>query len=420
MTLVIPHDARHFKSGPPPPPDSIKGRTHNKEPAMQRPSQQKSQALLGAAALSALSLAVLAACGQALANETVAPAPPPPEVTVARPVSEPVAEFSEHAGRFVATKEIDVRPRVSGFLQEVHFREGDTVEKGQLLFVIDPAPFQAEVDRSRAQLNQAEASLALAAGQLSRGETLFKAGAMSAEEFDRRRESVASARASRDAARAALRANQLSLGYTRVYAPISGRISDTTIDPGNLVQSGESVLTRIVALDPIHFEFAAAEGLLSGAGGPRLTGDEEVAVKLEGEDGYTHIGRLDFIDNAIDPRTGTIRGRAVFVNDGSFTPGQYGRLRVLTAAGEPSLLVPETAISTDQSRKYVLVVNKENVVEYRPVTLGQPHGDLRVIRAGLEGDERVVVNGIQRAFPGAPVTPQPVSSQAAASTPSPG
>jgi RND family efflux transporter MFP subunit len=386
---------------------------------MQRPSQQKSQVLLGAAAASALALALLAACGQALANETVAP-PPPPEVTVAKPVSEPVAQFSEHAGRFVATKEIDVRPRISGFLQEVHFREGDTVEKGQLLFVIDPAPFQAEVDRSRAQLNQAEASLKLAVGQQSRGESLFKAGAMSAEEFDRRQEAVASARATRDAARAALRANELSLGYTRVYAPISGRISDTAIDPGNLVQSGESVLTRIVALDPIHFEFAAAEGLLSGAGGPRLTGHEEVAVRLEGEDGYTHIGRLDFIDNAIDPKTGTIRGRAVFVNDGSFTPGQYGRLRVLTPAGEPSLLVPETAISTDQSRKYVLVVNKENVVEYRPVTLGQPHGDLRVIRAGLEGDERIVVNGIQRAFPGAPVTPQPATSQAASSTPNPG
>jgi multidrug efflux system membrane fusion protein len=386
---------------------------------MQRPSQQKSQALLGAAAASALAFALLAACGQALANETVAP-PPPPEVTVAKPVSEAVAEFSEHAGRFVAAKEIDVRPRISGFLQEVHFREGDTVEKGQLLFVIDPAPFQAEVDRSRAQLNQAEASVKLAAGQLSRGESLFKAGAMSAEEFDRRQEAVASARAARDAAEAALRANELSLGYTRVYAPISGRISDTAIDPGNLVQSGESVLTRIVALDPIHFEFAAAEGLLSGAGGPRLTGDEEVAVRLDGEDGYSHIGKLDFIDNAIDPRTGTIRGRAVFVNDGSFTPGQYGRLRVLTPATQTSLLVPETAISTDQSRKYVLVVNAENVVEYRPVTLGQPHGDLRVIRTGLTGGERIVVNGIQRAFPGAAVTPQPATSQAAASNTNPG
>ena len=374
--------------------------------------------LLGAAGLSAIALALLAACGQASANVNEAP-PPPPAVTVAKPVSEPVAQFSEHAGRFVATKEIDVRPRISGFLQEVHFREGDTVEQGQLLFVIDPAPFQAEADRSRAQLSQAEASLNLAVGQLARGDMLFKAGAMSAEDFDRRKEAAASARATRDAARASLRTNELSLGYTRVYAPISGRISDTTIDPGNLVQSGQSVLTRIVSLNPIHFEFAAAEGLLSGSGGPRLTGKEEVAVKLEGEADYAHIGKLDFLDNAIDPSTGTIRGRAVFVNDGSFVPGQYGRLRVLTPATQNSILVPEKAISTDQSRKYVLVVNDKNVVEYRGVTLGQAHGDMRVVRDGLKGDERIVVNGLQRAFPGAPVTPETAQAQAS-SSPTPG
>jgi RND family efflux transporter MFP subunit len=280
------------------------------------------------------------------------------------------------------------------------------VEKGQLLYVIDPAPFQAEVDRSKAQLGQAESTVGLAANQLTRGESLFKAGAMSAEEHDRREEALASARATRDAAKAALRTSQLSLDYTHVYAPISGRISDTTIDAGNLVEAGTSILTRIVALNPIHFEFSAAEGLLSGSGGPRLKGDEEVAVKLEGEGDYAHIGKIDFIDNAIDPTTGTIRGRAVFPNDGSFVPGQYGRLRVLTPATTNSLLVPETAISSDQSRKYVLVVNDKNVVEYRGITLGQAHGEYRVVRDGLKGDERVVVNGIQRAFPGAPVTPE--------------
>jgi RND family efflux transporter MFP subunit len=374
--------------------------------------------LLGAAALASVSLVVLTACGQAAAD-AAAGAPPPPAVTVSKPMVEAVPEFSEHAGRFVAAKEIEVRPRISGFLQEVHFREGDTVEKGALLFVIDPQPFQAEVDRSKAQVAQAEASLNLAVGQLSRGDSLYKAGAMSAEEHDRRAEAVASARATRDAARAAHRTNELSLGYTRVYAPISGRISDITIDPGNLVQSGQSVLTRIVALNPIHFEFAAAEGLLSGSGGPKLTGTEEVAVRLEGEEGYEHVGKLDFIDNAIDRSTGTIRGRAVFANDdGGFVPGQYGRLRVLTPATRNSLLIPETAISSDQSRKYVLVVNDKNVVEYRAVTLGQPHGDKRVIRDGLKGDERIVVNGLQRAFPGAPVTPQ--VEQASASTSNPG
>jgi multidrug efflux system membrane fusion protein len=375
---------------------------------MQRPDSKfhSTFKVMGAAALASVSLVVLAACGQSAANAAGAP-PPPPAVTVAKPVAEAVPEFSEPAGRFVAAKEHEVRPRISGFLQEVRFREGDTVKQGDLLFVIDPAPFQAEVDRSRAQLAQAEASVTLAVGQAARGESLYKAGAMSAEENDRRAEAVASARATRDAARAALRTNELSLGYTRIYAPISGRISDTAIDAGNLVQSGQSTLTRIVALDPIHFEFAAAEGLLSGAGGPKLAGNEEVAVKLEGEDGYEHIGKLDFIDNAIDRSTGTIRGRAVFANaDGSFIPGQYGRLRVLTPATKNSILVPETAISSDQSRKYVLVVNDKNVVEYRGVTLGQPHGDLRVVRDGLKGDERIVVNGLQRAFPGAPVTPK--------------
>jgi membrane fusion protein, multidrug efflux system len=372
--------------------------------------------LMGAAGLSAIALSLLAACGPASANTNTAP-PPPPSVTVAKPVAEAVPEFSEHAGRFVAAKEVDVRPRISGFLQEVRFHEGDTVEKGQLLFLIDPAPFQAEVDRSRAQLNQSEASVGLATNQLSRADTLFKAGAMSAEEYDRRKEAVASARATRDASRAALRTNELSLGYTRIYAPISGRISDAAIDAGNLVQSGESVLTKIVALDPIHFEFAAAEGLLSGSGGPRLAGNEEVAVKLEGEDGFSHIGKIDFLDNAIDSSTGTIRGRAVFANnDSRFTPGQYGRLRVLTPASQTSLLVPEKAISTDQSRKYVLVVNAQNVVEYRPITLGQAHGELRVIRDGLKGDERVVVNGLQRAFPGAPVTPETTPQQASTET----
>lgn len=377
--------------------------------------QRSTKLVLGAAALSVSALVLLSACGAAEADVNAA-APPPPTVTVAQPVSEAVAQYSEHAGRFVAAKEIEVRPRISGFLQEVHFREGDLVEKGQLLFVIDPAPFQADVDRSRAQLAQADAALSLALNQLARGDQLYEAGAMSREEHDRRKEAAASAKATRDAARAALKTNELGLGYTHVYAPISGRISDTYIDAGNLVEAGQSTLTRIVALNPIHFEFAAAEGLLSGSGGPRLTGEEEVAVKLEGDAGYRHTGRLDFLDNAIDPSTGTIRGRAVFVNDGSFTPGQYGRLRVLAPTAELSILVPEEAINTDQSRKYVLVVNDQNVVEYRAVTLGRPHGGLRVVKDGLKGDERIVVNGLQRAFPGAPVTPQPATSQAIVSS----
>ena len=354
----------------------------------------------GFLALSLLA-AALAGCG---ANAQENQAPPPPEVTVARPVLKPVEQFSEHTGRFVPFRSVDVRPRVSGYLQNVHFTEGQFVRQGQLLFTIDPQPFRAATDQRRAELAQADARLALSESQFKRAESLRAVGAISEEEFDNRRQAVATARAARDAARAALRADDLDLGYTRVYAPISGRVSDTRVDPGNLVQLGETVLTSIVAVDPIHFEFSAAESLLQGSGGPALTGREAVSVKLEGETDFAHPGRLDFVDNAIDPATGTIKGRAVFANpDGRLVAGQYGRLRVLTPATANSVLVPETAINSDQSRKYVLVVNAKNTVEYRPVTLGRAVDGLRVVTSGLKGDERVIVNGIQRAFPGSVV-----------------
>jgi len=356
----------------------------------------------GFLALSLLA-AALAGCG---ANAQENQAPPPPEVTVARPVLKPVEQFSEHTGRFVPFRSVDVRPRVSGYLQNVHFTEGQFVRQGQLLFTIDPQPFRAATDQRRAELAQADARLALSESQFKRAESLRAVGAISEEEFDNRRQAVATARAARDAARAALRADDLDLGYTRVYAPISGRVSDTRVDPGNLVQLGETVLTSIVATDPIHFEFSAAEGLLQGSGGPALKGDEVVTVKIEGEADFAHPGRLDFVDNTIDPATGTIKGRAVFLNrTGALKPGQYGRLRVLTPSMVPSVLIPETAISSDQSRKFVLVVNAKNTVEYRPVTLGQSVGGLRVVTSGLKGDERIIVNGLQRAFPGTVVKP---------------
>ncbi|HYE43098.1 MAG TPA: efflux RND transporter periplasmic adaptor subunit [Caulobacteraceae bacterium] len=363
-------------------------------------------------AATGLIAAGLAGCG-AEAQENAAP--PPPEVTVAKPIVRDVEQFSEHTGRFVPAQSVEVRPRVSGYLQAVHFREGQYVRKGQLLFTIDAQPFRAASDQRAAEVAQTSARLSLAESQLARAESLRAVGAISEEEFDNRRQAVASARAARQAAQAAHRADNLNLGYTRVYAPISGRVSDTRVDAGNLVQQGESVLTRIVALDPIHFEFSAAEGLLAGTGGPRLKGDEAVAVKLEGETDFVHPGRLDFVDNAIDPATGTIKGRAVFRNDGGgLVPGQYGRLRVLTPAAAPSLLLPETAINSDQSRKFVLVVNTKNTVEYRPVTLGAQLGGLRVVATGLKGDERVIVNGLQRAMPGMPVKPVAAPARTAA------
>lgn len=382
----------------------------NPLPFLPEASRQARRLFLPLAGVSLIA-AALAGCG-ARAQENAAP--PPPEVTVAAPLLRDVEQFSEHTGRFVPAQSVEVRPRVSGYLQAVHFREGQYVRKGQLLFTIDPQPFRAATDQRAAEVAQTSARLALAESQFARAESLRSVGAISEEEFDNRRQAVAAARAARQAAQAAHRADSLNLGYTRVYAPISGRVSDTRVDAGNLVQQGESVLTRIVALDPIHFEFSAAEGLLAGSGGPQLKGNEAVALKLEGEADFVHQGRLDFVDNAIDPQTGTIKGRAVFRNDGTLVPGQYGRLRVLTPASAPSLLVPEQAISSDQSRKYVLVVNAKNIVEYRPVELGPVVDGMRVIRTGLKGGERVVVNGLQRAMPGAPVKPVAGKTQVAA------
>jgi RND family efflux transporter MFP subunit len=347
----------------------------------------------------------VAGCGAEAQDQ--AAAPPPPEVTVAKPIVRPVDEWSEHTGRFVAAQSVEVRPRVSGYLQRTHFTDGQFVRQGQLLFTIDPLPLQARADRARADVAQANARLSRAESEFKRAEALKAADAISQEEFDTRREAVAQARAALQAAQASFRAENLDLGYTRVYAPISGRVSDRRVDPGNLVQAGETVLTSIVSLNPIHFEFSAPEGLLSGSGGPTLAPGQKraVAVKLEGEADFLHPGTLDFVDNSISSTSGTIRGRAVFLNGGQFTPGQYGRLRVMAPANSPSVLLPESAINSDQSRKYVLAVNAKNILEYKPVTLGPTVDGLRVVRSGLKGDERVVINGLQRAFPGQPVKP---------------
>lgn len=360
------------------------------------------------AVLGALAILTLAACQPTAVAQTAA-APPPPEVTVAQPVVRPVEAWSEHTGRFRPVNSVEVRPRVSGYLQRAHFTDGQIVRAGQLLFTIDPLPYQAESDRSRAEVSQADARLALARSEYARAERLRALDAISEEEFDTRRQAVSQAGASRQAAQAALRSDALQVGYTRVYAPISGRISDRRVDAGNLVAAGETVLTRIDSLNPIHFEFSAPEGLLAGEGGPALSRGvaKTVSLQLEGQTDYALQGRLDFLDTQVDGGTGTIRGRAVVANPGGrLTPGQFARLRVLTPASGPSVLLPDSAINTDQSRKYVLVVNARNLAEYRPVTLGPAADGLRVIRTGLTGAERVIINGLQRAMPGQPVKPK--------------
>lgn len=367
---------------------------------------QRTRWALGASAVAGLGLAgvMLANAGQA----AQAP-PPPPVVTVAQPLVQSVPQWTEHAGRFAAAADVDVRPRVSGYLQRVMFQEGQVVHQGDLLFVIDPAPFSAAADKARADVAQAEAQRARAESEFARAETLLHLDAISQEEYEARREAAQAGVAAKLAAEAALRSAQLDLGYASVRAPITGRISDARIKAGNLVRAGDDVLTRIVSLDPIYFEFSAPESLLSAtATNPGAGGQRRVLLQLEGENDFTHEGVLDFVDNAVDPHTGTLRGRATFANGGQYTPGQFGRIRIIAPQTAPSVLVPDTAVSADQSHRYVLVLNQQNVVQYRPVLLGAPVGDgLRVIRDGLRGDERVVVNGVQRAFPGSTVAPQP-------------
>jgi RND family efflux transporter MFP subunit len=353
------------------------------------------RSLIAASAVAVLAAAGLEACSGAKAQ---GPAPEPPTVTVAKPLVRNEAEWSEQSGRFVAAQMVDVRPRISGYLSAVHFKDGQFVEKGQLLFTIDPLPFQARADRARAELAQAEARLDRARSELKRAETLRAADAISTEEYDSRKEAQAQAVAALAAARAALQSETLDLGYTHVYAPISGRISDRRVDPGNLVTNGETVLTQIVSIDPIHFEFSAPGGALPAQAAGQSW---QALVKLEGESGFDHAGRIDFIDNRIDAGTGAIRGRVVLANpQGEFTPGQFGRVRVLFGAAKPTVFVPDAAIGSDQSRKFVLVVGAAGLVEYRQVQVGPQVGDLRVIRSGLGPDDRLVVKGLQLARPG--------------------
>ncbi len=355
---------------------------------------------LSAAAALLLTSAVLQGCTRA---EAQGPAPEPPAVTVAKPLVRMEADWSEQSGRFVAAETVDVRPRVSGYLSTVHFKDGQFVQKGQLLFTIDPLPFQARAARARAELAQADARLEQAASELKRAETLRAADAISAEEYESRKEAQAQALAARDAARAALQGEALDLSYTRVYAPISGRISDRRVDPGNLVANGETVLTQIVTVDPIRFEFSAPDGALPPEA---LARSGQALIMLQGETGFGHAGRLDFIDNRVDAGTGSIRGRVILDNpSGAFTPGQFGRVRVFYGAPKPTVLAPDAAIGSDQSRKFVLVVNPADQIEYRQVELGPEVGGLRVVKSGLAPDDRLVIRGVQFARPGQKVRP---------------
>ena len=360
----------------------------------------------------------LAACDQSQSQAPKA-APPPPQVTVARPVTKTLVEHDEYVGRFVAVDSVEVRARVSGYLSAIHFKDGQMVKQGDLLFTIDRRPFQTALDQARAALAQAKANLAFAESDLQRAQGLVGDNVISKQTFEQRIQAKRVADASVASQEAAVRSADLDLEFTELRAPVSGRIGDRRVSPGNLVTGGTTgtttLLGTIQSTDPIRFEFTMDEGsylrYLRLAGKARgLTndgGNVPVKLKLLDEQIFPHQGRMDFVDNAIDRSSGTIRGRAVFSNhDGMFTPGMFGRIQV--AAGKPAeaLLVPDVAIGTEQVRKFVLVVDAENVARAKYVTLGPVVEGLRVIASGLTPDDRVVVNGLMRVRPGTKVTPQ--------------
>ncbi len=345
-------------------------------------------------------------------EQSEAQAPQAPPVTVAAPLSQQVVDWDEFVGRFEAAQSVEVRARVGGYIQAVHFRDGQFVRRGQLLFTLDPRPAQAQLAAARAQLAQAEAQLALARSNFTRNEGLLDAQAISQAEFDASRAAVQQGEAAVAAANAAIRSAELQLSFTRVTAPISGHVSDRRVDAGNLVAGGSSaadVLTTIVSSAPIHFTFEGSEAVLlkyqrdaaEGRGAP-------IRIRLQDESDYRWSGALDFTDNAIDPASGTIRLRAVVGNGSGFLrPGMFGHARLAGAGAYQALLVPDTAIVTDGARKVVYVVGADGTVAAKPVQLGPLTQGLRVVRAGLAPDDRVVINGIQRATPGQQVTAQP-------------
>jgi RND family efflux transporter MFP subunit len=362
-------------------------------------------------------LAILAGCGEEQ-NQSENAAPPPPAVTVASPLVQELIEWDEFTGRFEAVEDVVVRARVTGYVQEIHFTDGQMVEAGQLLFTIDPRTYEADFAAARAQLNAAEAARRLATDELARVEGLTAGRTITESAIDQARQAKQSADAEVEAARAQLARARLDVEFTEVLSPLTGRVSDSRVDVGDLVigDANPTELTRVVTLDPVYFTFELSERDYLGYQRSRLTGDMATArdgtvlvdVQLSDEDDWSRPGAIDFVDNVVNEQTGTIRLRAVVANtDGVITPGLFGRLRLPGSPPYPAILVPDSIIVSDQAQKIVYVVGPDDVVEARPIRPGPRELGLRIVREGLTGEERLVISGIQRAFPGRPVTPEP-------------
>lgn len=347
-----------------------------------------------------------------------AQAPAGPPVTVSAPAKREVVDWSEFTGQFTPVDYVELRSRVSGYLTEIHFTDGQLVNKGDLLFVIDPRPFENAVVSARARLDQAASSREYTGRQLERAGELQRREFLAQSTLDQRQSESRSAGAGADVARAALRDAELNLQFTRIIAPVSGRVSARQISIGNLVTAGGSsgsgtLLTTIVSLDPIYFSFDMSEADFlafqhSVTGQAATALNVPVDLRLMDETGWPHQGKLTFIDNQVDKNSGTIRARATLANpDNLIAPGSFGRIRMPASAPFEALLVPDSAVVTDQSRKLVMTVNAEGTVVPKPVVLGPLVDNLRAVRSGLTAEDQVVINGLMRSRPGAKVTPQP-------------
>jgi RND family efflux transporter MFP subunit len=364
---------------------------------------------------------VLAGCDNKPAATSAAA---PPSVTVSHPLQKSITEWDEYTGRFTALETVEIRARVSGFIDSVNFKEGQIVKQGDLLFVIDQRPYQIAVEQAKADIERAQAKLDIATQDVERATPLAKSQTLTEREFDTRKSIQRDATGQLASANAALKQAQLNLEWTEVRAPISGRISDKRVDAGNLItggQTGATLLSVIVSIDPIHFVFDGSETdflhylHLAAAGSRPSSRDAQnpVAVRLADETEYKHTGRMDFVDNAVNPKTGTIRGRAIFDNkDGLLTPGFFGRLRLFGGTHD-ALLIPDSAIASDQASKIVFTVADDGTVGTKRVELGPIVDGLRVVRSGLAPTDRIVIDGLPRARPGQKVKPEDGKIEAA-------
>jgi multidrug efflux system membrane fusion protein len=360
-------------------------------------------------------IATLAACNRNAAAPHGGGMPPPPDVSVATVVSKPVRQWDAFTGRVAAIDAVDVRARVSGYVQRIAFKEGDEVKQGELLFVIDPRPYKAALDNAAAQLDRARAAVRLAQAQDKRAQSLIKSGAISRDDYDRSSATLAQANADVRAAEAALATAKLNLEYTEVRSPIAGRVGRALLTLGNLAQADQTLLTSVVSQDPVYVYFQPDEQTFLrysalARKGERASSANPVRVGLANDDGFPYSGTVNFVNNQIDPATGTISARAVVPNpDRVFVPGLYARVQLEGSGEFKAMLVDDKAVLTDQDRKYVFVLGPENKAMRKDVTLGGMVEGLRVVQSGLEPTDKVIVAGLQKIFfPGAPVKPSEV------------